>query len=134
MKLVVALAALLIALPANAAARFAVVVGNNVGATGRAKLWFAERDAERFARALRELGDFSEDRITIVRSVEHAGEQGDETRVGQLRTSRAMRDRTGSSSATSASATKICESSSPDRRQTRRSPSSTPARRELSRR
>ena len=46
MKVVVALAALLIALPANAAARFAVVVGNNIGATGRAKLWFAERDAE----------------------------------------------------------------------------------------
>ena len=67
MKVVVALAALLIALPANAAARFAVVVGNNIGATGRAKLWFAERDAERFARALRELGDFSDDRISIVR-------------------------------------------------------------------
>jgi hypothetical protein len=67
MKLVVAIAALLVALPANAAARFAVVVGNNVGATGRAKLWFAERDADRFANALRELGDFSDDRILILR-------------------------------------------------------------------
>ncbi|MFL5378433.1 MAG: caspase domain-containing protein [Myxococcales bacterium] len=76
MKLVVALIALLIALPANAAARFAVVVGNNVGATGRAKLWFAERDADRFARALRELGDFSEDRILIVRGG-HAGDVKD---------------------------------------------------------
>jgi hypothetical protein len=43
------------------------VVGNNVGATGRAKLWFAEKDAERFARALHELGDFSDNNITIVR-------------------------------------------------------------------
>ena len=67
MKLAAALVALLVALPANAAARFAVVVGNNVGATGRAKLWFAERDAERFARALHELGDFSDDRIVVVR-------------------------------------------------------------------
>src|SRR5437868_15363159 len=73
MKLVVAVAALLIALPANAAARFAVVVGNNVGATGRAKLWFAERDADRFARALHELGDFSDDRIVVVRG-RHAAE------------------------------------------------------------
>jgi len=67
MKLAAALVALLVALPANAAARFAVVVGNNVGAVGRAKLWFAERDADRFAGALHELGDFSDDRIVILR-------------------------------------------------------------------
>src|SRR5205085_12554157 len=73
MKLAAALVALLVALPANAAARFAVVVGNNVGATGRAKLWFAERDADRFARALHELGDFSDDRVVVVRGG-HAAE------------------------------------------------------------
>ena len=67
MKLVAALVALLVALPANAAARFAVVVGNNIGAPGRAKLWFAERDADRFAGALHELGDFSDDRIVVLR-------------------------------------------------------------------
>jgi Caspase domain len=57
-----------LALPcaARAAARFAVVVGNNHGATGRARLWFAEKDADRFARALRELGDFSPDRIVLL--------------------------------------------------------------------
>jgi hypothetical protein len=43
----------------RAAARFAVVVGENQGAPGQPRLWFAERDAERFARALTELGDFA---------------------------------------------------------------------------
>src|SRR5437868_5929480 len=73
MKALVALAALFVALPAQAAARFAVVVGNNTGATGRAKLWFAERDAERFAGALHELGDFGSDRITLLRGA-HASD------------------------------------------------------------
>jgi Caspase domain len=61
-----ACAALALPCAARAAARFAVVVGNNHGATGRARLWFAEKDAERFARALRELGDFSSDRIVLL--------------------------------------------------------------------
>jgi hypothetical protein len=61
-----ACAALALPLAARAAARFAVVVGNNHGAAGRARLWFAEKDAERFARALRELGDFSSDRVVLL--------------------------------------------------------------------
>ena len=61
-------ACLLLALPvaAQAAARFAVVVGSNEGAPGRARLWFAEHDAERFASALMELGDFTPDRVIIL--------------------------------------------------------------------
>jgi hypothetical protein len=60
------------ALPVHAAARFAVIAGNNRGATGRPQLWFAERDAERFAQALRELGDFSEDHVTVLRGASAA--------------------------------------------------------------
>jgi hypothetical protein len=51
-----------------AAARFAVIAGNNVGGAGRAKLWYAERDAERFAGALRELGDFTPERVTLLQA------------------------------------------------------------------
>jgi hypothetical protein len=67
-RLSLALAAALL-LPAQAlgAARFAVVVGNNAGATGRPRLWFAEKDAERFRATLLELGDFGEDRTVLVR-------------------------------------------------------------------
>jgi alpha-tubulin suppressor-like RCC1 family protein len=54
-------------LPAQAAARFAVVAGNNQGAAGRAKLWFAEKDAERVGRALGELGDFPEGHVTVLK-------------------------------------------------------------------
>ena len=52
---------------ASGAARFAVVVGNDLGAVGRPRLWFAEKDAERFRDTLRELGDFSEDRTVLLR-------------------------------------------------------------------
>jgi hypothetical protein len=51
----------------EAAARFAVVAGNNFGAPGRPKLWFAEKDADRFHQALHELGDFAEDRVVVIR-------------------------------------------------------------------
>ncbi len=65
------LAVLLLALaPATgraASSRFAVVVGQNHGAPGQPALWFAERDAERFARTLIELGDFDADRVVLVR-------------------------------------------------------------------
>ena len=54
-------------LPTQGAARFAVIAGNNHGAAGRAQLWYAERDAERFAHALRELGDFSESDVQLLR-------------------------------------------------------------------
>ena len=52
---------------AQAAGRVAVVVGNDLGSPARPRLWFAERDAERFRRTLVELGDFDEDRVTLVR-------------------------------------------------------------------
>ncbi|MGC3997558.1 MAG: caspase family protein [Anaeromyxobacter sp.] len=57
--------------PARAAAppaRFAVVVGANGGAAGRARLWFAESDADRFGRALVELGDFAPARVKVLRA------------------------------------------------------------------
>jgi hypothetical protein len=64
-----ALALALLVAPATAGAgmRLAVVVGNNTGSAGRPKLWFAERDAERFARSLVELGDFSKDAVLLLR-------------------------------------------------------------------
>jgi hypothetical protein len=64
------LAALLLAVPLAAGAlsgRVAVVAGMNQGASGRPKLWFAEKDAERFERALLELGDFSPDGVQLLR-------------------------------------------------------------------
>jgi len=66
LALLAACAALALPCAVRAAARFAVVVGNNHGATGRARLWFAEKDAERFARALRELGDFAPERVVLL--------------------------------------------------------------------
>jgi len=64
--LVLALAATFPTRP-QAGARFAVVVGNNLGASGRPRLWFAESDADRLARTLVELGDFAEDRVVLLR-------------------------------------------------------------------
>jgi hypothetical protein len=68
-RLVVALA--LAALPALAVAaaapRFAVIAGSNTGGPGRPRLWFAEKDAERFGAALQELGSFDPDRVSLVR-------------------------------------------------------------------
>jgi len=65
-KAVVAIVALLVAAPAGAAKRFAVVAGNDEGGQGRARLWFAERDADRIASAVRELGDFSEGNVIVL--------------------------------------------------------------------
>ncbi len=63
-----ALAALLLPLWAGAlTGRVAVVAGANAGAPTRAKLWFAEKDAERFERALRELGDFGPEQVELQR-------------------------------------------------------------------
>jgi len=65
------LATLALALPLAAGAvpgRVAVVAGMNQGAPGRPRLWFAERDAERFERALVELGDFSPDGVELLRA------------------------------------------------------------------
>ncbi len=72
---VVALAALCVAAPAGAAQRFAVIAGNDEGGQGRARLWFAERDADRMAEALRELGDFSAANVVLLR-----GKSADEVR------------------------------------------------------
>ncbi len=63
-----ALAGLLTCMVASAAPRFAVVAGSDVGAPGRPRLWFATKDAERFGRALSELGDFSVDRVTVLKN------------------------------------------------------------------
>ncbi len=56
----------LLALPTLAAERFAVVVGANRGGPTRAKLWYAEKDASRFAQTLRELGDFPEGNVVLL--------------------------------------------------------------------
>jgi len=66
-RLAAALLSLLLPAAAAAASRFAVVAGTNEGARGRPKLWFAEKDAERFHRALHELGGFDEERVVRVR-------------------------------------------------------------------
>jgi caspase domain-containing protein len=63
-----ALAALLLPLATSAlSGRVAVVAGVNLGSPARARLWFAEKDAERFERALRELGDFQPDHVELQR-------------------------------------------------------------------
>lgn len=56
--LALALALLLAPAAAAGASRFAVVAGNDRGDVARPKLWYAQKDAERFHRALLELGDF----------------------------------------------------------------------------
>jgi len=66
MRFVVLLASMLVAAPAFASGRFAIVVGSNVGAPDRARLWFAERDALRFADSLSELGDFPKEQVTLL--------------------------------------------------------------------
>ncbi|MGE5049354.1 MAG: caspase family protein [Deltaproteobacteria bacterium] len=65
-KAVAALAALLAAAPAMAAQRFAVVAGNDEGSQGRARLWYAQKDAERMSVALRELGDFPPANVVLL--------------------------------------------------------------------
>jgi hypothetical protein len=70
MTLRAGLAALALVAPLVAGAspgRVAVLAGANVGAPGRAKLWFAERDAQRLERTLRELGEFQPDQIELLR-------------------------------------------------------------------
>jgi hypothetical protein len=79
-RLALLLAALLPCVAEAAAARFAVVAGNNVGGPGRGRLQFAEKDAERFHRALHELGDFAEDRVLNLR-----GAKAEEFRVAMRR-------------------------------------------------
>ena len=61
------LAAALGPVAARAAARFAIVVGNDAGSAGRQRLYFAEKDADRVRAALIELGDFTDDRVVILK-------------------------------------------------------------------
>jgi len=69
MRSLLLLLALALPLAAEAAAsRFAVVLGNNAGGAGRPRLRFAEKDAERFQRALSELGAFPEDQVLVLRN------------------------------------------------------------------
>ncbi len=61
---------LLVVCPAIALAgqpRFALLVGSNEGSPRRARLWFAENDAERLARTLAELGDFAPDNVKVLK-------------------------------------------------------------------
>jgi hypothetical protein len=65
-----ALATLLLPLAAGAlSGRVAVVAGVNQGSPARARLWFAEKDAERFERALKELGDVPADQVELQRGL-----------------------------------------------------------------
>jgi len=61
------LLALLAPAVTGATGRYAIIAGSNEGARGRAPLWFAERDAERFGRTLEELGGFEPDHVTLLR-------------------------------------------------------------------
>ena len=76
MTRVLALALVLSAVGALAAERVAVVIGANVGAPRRAKLWFAERDAERVARTFVELGDFDADKVQVLKQPNTAEVRG----------------------------------------------------------
>lgn len=63
------LAALLLAAPALAGPpRFALAVGSNHGSKGKDTLWFAERDAERLAATLTELGGFAGRDVEVLKS------------------------------------------------------------------
>jgi hypothetical protein len=62
------LAALALAAAAPPSApRFALVAASNEGASGRPRLWFAEKDADRFGAALQEIGGFPADHVVTVR-------------------------------------------------------------------
>ncbi|MGA8890457.1 MAG: caspase family protein [Anaeromyxobacteraceae bacterium] len=53
--------------PTLGAARFAILIGNDRGAAGRERLYFAEKDADRVRAALLQLGDFTDDRIVVLK-------------------------------------------------------------------
>lgn len=57
----------LTASPALAAGRYALLLGNNEGSAGRPRLWYAERDAERVASTLRELGGFHPEDVRVLK-------------------------------------------------------------------
>src|SRR5512137_1837205 len=92
------LALLALLLPLGAAAlpgRVAVVAGANQGAQGRPKLWFAEKDAERFERTLLELGDFPPGGVELLRAPTAAAFREALARAeGKVQAARAAGERT----------------------------------------
>lgn len=66
MRFLLVIAVSIFASDAWAAARFALVLGSNKGHANRPTLWFAERDADRLAGTLRELGDFEQDHVRVL--------------------------------------------------------------------
>ncbi len=95
MRAAAAIALLVAAAPAGAAQRFAVIAGNDEGGQGRARLWFAEKDADRIAEAVRELGDFAAANVIVLR-----GKSADDVRAaiaslnGRILQARAAGERT----------------------------------------
>jgi len=67
-RLALFVAAITAASPAHAgsAGRFAVIAGNDIGAPGRPRLWFAEKDAQRFRNTLVELGEFDAANVVLL--------------------------------------------------------------------
>ncbi len=65
--------ALVVAMALSQAPRLALAVGSNEGAAGRDALWFAEADAQRFADALIELGQFRPEDVTVLKHPTSAG-------------------------------------------------------------
>jgi hypothetical protein len=61
---------------ANETTRLALVVGVNQGRPGAPKLRFAERDAERFAAVLAEVGQVARDKLVVLRSPRSAQLRG----------------------------------------------------------
>jgi hypothetical protein len=94
-RLAILCAALLPALASAGTARFGVVAGNNVGSLGRPRLWFAEKDMERFDRALHELGEFPVPDVIELREARPGDvRQAFETIEPRIRAARERGDRT----------------------------------------
>jgi len=59
--------AMFVAAPAQAATRYALVVGNDSGDRDEAQLRYAEHDADRMATALVDLGCFQASNVVVLR-------------------------------------------------------------------
>ncbi len=70
MRLVVLLLLVFAALPASAARRFALVIGANAGEPNEVRLRYAESDAERMARILRDVGGFEASDVLLLTQVD----------------------------------------------------------------
>ncbi len=80
-------AAVSTAAPVRAAERLAVIVGNNVGDADEGQLRFAEEDAEKMHRVLRDLGGFRPDDMILLR-----GESTEAVRRALIRTNDRLRN------------------------------------------